>query len=93
MTPAEDLAVVRARCACVWRGEQCRNAMTQEDLLCNWCGNGRTDEQLRNDPKALIGPDGEFFGIGGADQTHDLDTNRPASTPACWYLASDRSVL
>ena len=50
-------------------------------------------EQMRRDPKAHIGPTGEFFGISGAGQTHDYDVNRPASTSACWYGESDRTVL
>jgi hypothetical protein len=90
MTPPDTAAL---RCRCVWRGERCENRATQEDGLCNWCGNGRTVEQQRSDPKALIGPNGEFFGIGGQGQLHDVDPNKPASTAACWYPDADRTVL
>ena len=79
------------RCRCVWRGEQCTNQATAEDLLCNWCGNGRSEEMLRVDPKALV-IDGEFFGISGAGQLHDYDASKAATTPACWYSDSDRTV-
>ena len=82
----------RLRCACVWRGERCPNLATQEDGLCNWCGNGRMPEQMRDDPKALIAPDGTFMGIGGGGQLHDFDQAKPASTAACWYPDSDRTV-
>lgn len=78
------------RCGCVWRGEQCANRATQEDGLCNWCGNGRTPEQMKDDPKAMVLPDGTFMGIGGAGQLHD---SRPGSPGACWYPDSDRTVL
>lgn len=82
------------RCCCVWRGERCTNQATEEDGLCNWCGNGRSLDRLRLDPKALIGPNGEFDGsIGGGGQTHDYDASKPASTRACWYPDSDRVVL
>lgn len=83
----------KTRCRCVWRGERCTNQMTQEDFLCNWCGNGRTEAQLRDDPKAMIGVDGRFYGIGGGGQLHDADMAKPASTAACWYEESDRIVL
>lgn len=78
------------RCRCFWRGEQCENQATQEDLLCNWCGNGRTEAQLRTDPKALV-IDGKFYGIGGAGQLHDARFlgERPA---ACWYPDSGREI-
>lgn len=89
----EAFRALALRCRCIWRGERCENRATQEDGLCNWCGNGRTPEQMRDDPKALIGPNGEFYGIGGGGQLHDTDPAKPASTPACWYEASDRTVL
>jgi hypothetical protein len=90
---ADDRASeVSMRCRCVWRGEQCANKMTQEDGLCNWCGNGRSEAQLRTDPKAFIGSNGEFFGISGAGQLHDSDARKPATTAACWYPDSDRQV-
>lgn len=82
----------RLRCACVWRGERCENRATQEDGLCNWCGNGREPEQMMDDPKALVLPDGTFMGISGAGQLHDYDQSKPASTAACWYPDSDRVV-
>ena len=88
MTPVD-----RSRCGCVWRNERCENRATQEDGLCNWCGNGRTHAQMRDDPKAYLGPDGEFLGISGKNQFHDYDQSRPASTSACWYPDSDRTVI
>ena len=77
---------------CVWRGEQCPNEATAEDLLCNWCAphEARTEGELRRDPKAIFGPDGDYFGIGGAGQLHD---SRPGALGACWYPNSDRTVL
>jgi hypothetical protein len=80
------------RCRCWWRGEQCANRMTQEDGLCNWCGNGRTVEQQRKDPKAVVTEDGRYFGISGAGQLHDFDNAKPAATAACWYPESGREV-
>lgn len=82
----------KRRCRCVWRGEQCTNEMTAEDLLCNWCGNGRPEAVLRADPKAVVGEDGRFFGISGAGQVHDqrYPYERPA---ACWYSDSGRTIL
>jgi hypothetical protein len=79
------------QCRCVWRDEQCLNAATQEDGLCNWCAPAyaRTEEQLRTDPKALIMPDGEYMGIGGAGQLHDGTYDRPG---ACWYPDSGRTI-
>jgi hypothetical protein len=80
------------RCRCEWRGERCTNQATQEDGLCNWCGNGRTIEQQRDDPKAVTGPNGEFYGISGAGQLHD--SRYPGEQPAaCWYPNSGRQVL
>lgn len=84
---------VSSQCGCVWRGERCLNRATQEDGLCNWCGNGRTPEQMRDDPKALIALEGTFMGIGGGGQLHDYDQAKPASTAACWYPESDRTVI
>lgn len=79
------------RCRCVWRGERCTNKATEEDGLCNWCGNGRSVERLREDPNALIGPDGEVLGIGGGGQLHD--SRYPGEIPAaCWYPDSGRTV-
>jgi hypothetical protein len=81
------------RCRCWWRGEQCANRMTQEDGLCNWCGNGRTEEQLRKDPKVVIGEDGRIFGISGAGQMHDFRSDDPPGTAAaCWYPDSGRVI-
>jgi hypothetical protein len=87
---------VRVRCGCVWRGERCPNEATAEDGLCNWCAphGARTDEQLRADPAALLSPDGELWGIGGAGQLHDapLAEATGASTAACWYRDSERAI-
>ena len=74
-------------CCCVWRDEQCPNAATQEDGLCDWCGD-RTEDQYRTNPKALISPiTGEYLGLGGAGELHD---SRPGSPGACWYPDSGR---
>jgi hypothetical protein len=81
------------QCRCLWRGERCTNQATQEDGLCNWCGENRTEHSLRKDPAAHIGPDGTYFGLSGRGQTHDYDVNKPASTAACWYPNADRTVL
>lgn len=78
------------QCGCVWRDERCTNDATQEDRLCNWCGNGRSVEQLIKDPKACVLPDGTFMGIGGAGQLHD---SRPDWSGACWYPDSNRTVI
>jgi hypothetical protein len=86
--------MAETQCRCVWRGERCENQATEEDGLCNWCGNGRTERRLRRDPKAVTDPGGKFYGISGAGQLHDSDPSKPAaSTPACWYPDSDRTVL
>src|SRR5262245_36395133 len=67
------------RCRCVW-GERCPNTATQEDGLCDWCGERRPEDLVGN-PNALISPDGEFMGLGGRGESH-VDTSR---TPdACW---------
>lgn len=78
----------RRLCACVWRGKRCDRLATQEDLLCNWCGNDRREEQLRLDPKAMILPNGTFMGIGGGGP-HDGTFENPG---ACWYPDSGRVV-
>jgi hypothetical protein len=82
------------QCRCIWRDERCPNAATQEDGLCDWCarGDARTPEQLAQNPKALIGPDGEYLGLGGAGELHDADDAKPATTGACWYVDSDRTL-
>ena len=80
------------RCRCVWRGEQCTNQATAEDLLCNWCGNGRSPEQMIHDRRAVLASDGTFLGISGKGQLHDFDVSKPATTAACWYPDSDREV-
>lgn len=81
---------MRFQCRCVWRGERCPNAATQEDGLCDWCSNDRTEDQLRANPKALISPiTGEYQGLGGAGELHD---SRPGSPGACWYTTSDRTL-
>ena len=87
---------LRIRCGCVWLGVRCPNEATAEDGLCDWCTHvgARTDEHLRENPSALIGPDGTFFGLGGAGQSHDapladLNQFRPS---ACWYEDSGRTI-
>lgn len=94
-------------CRCHWNpygpttghtSERCHNNATQEDGLCDWCASddARTEDQLRANPKALVMPDGEYAGIGGAGEFHDArytDTvpPKPYKMPtACWYPDSDR---
>lgn len=78
-------------CRCRWRGIDCPNLATAEDGLCNWCApaDARTDGQLRADPKAIITPTGEVFGIGGNGQAHDGTAEQPG---ACWYPDSGRTI-
>lgn len=64
--------------------------------MCDWCAphGARSEEQLRGNPSALIGPDGTYFGLGGSGQTHDaplaaLNETRPS---ACWYENSGRTI-
>ena len=82
------------RCRCVWLDERCPNQATQEDGLCDWCAphGTRSDEQLRANPKAIITPDGKFFGLGGAGELHDapLADRLGVSPKACWYPTSGR---
>ena len=85
------------RCRCVWLDERCPNRATQEDGLCDWCAvpGARTDEQLRENPKALVTPDGELHGIGGAGELHDAPlADRLGYGPpkACWYDLDHRSL-
>ena len=68
------------RCRCVWNGERCPHPATQEDGFCDWCG-VRTDEQLMSNPNTILGPDGDFLGLGGAGYAH-VDPDR--SPDACW---------
>jgi hypothetical protein len=84
-------------CRCVWLGERCPNPATEEDGMCDWCaGPGmRTEEQLRTNPKALIGPDGEYMGLGGAGELHDAplaDAKGYGPPKACWYDLDNRTL-
>lgn len=98
-TPDDPFAVV-IMCRCVWEGVRCQSPATQEDRLCDWCSNARTEEQLRANPKACIGVDGAYLGLGGAGELHDAplvrgaDHNIPAGkTAACWYSESGRTFV
>lgn len=91
---------MRFRCRCLWEGVRCESDATQEDGLCDWCSNSRTEEQLRTNPKALISLDGEYRGLGGAGEVHDaplvysLDFRiPPGKTAACWYENSGRTLV
>lgn len=70
---------------------ECQSISSKTAKVCWWCRGEK--EQMMDDPKALILPDGTFAGIGGAGQLHDYDQTKPASTAACWYPDSDRTVL
>ena len=63
-------------------------------MLCNWCAPQgiRTEAQLRADPKAIIAPNGEVFGIGGEGQVHDT-RYVGEQPPACWYPNSGRVIV
>lgn len=56
------------RCRCIWHGVACAKQATQEDGLCDWCG-PRTDEQMRGNPYAVFGSEGEYLGLGGGSGT------------------------
>jgi hypothetical protein len=86
-------------CRCVWEGVRCQSAATQEDGLCDWCSNARTEDQLRTNPKAAIAPDGRYLGLGGGGELHDSplvydDQQRipVGKTAACWYPESGRTL-
>ena len=78
------------RCGCVWLGERCPNEATQEDGMCDWCGERRA-EQLRDNPKAMFDPiTGEYLALGGAGELH---VNPDARPDACWMPHSGRVVV
>ena len=79
----------RFRCCCVWTDQRCPNEVTQEDGLCDWCGDRRT-EQLRQNPKAMIAPNGDYLGLGGAGEAHVDPDRRP---DACWMTNSGRTIV
>ena len=94
MEPSEAL---RVRCACVWHGVRCAKEATQEDGLCDWCGQRRPDD-LRNNPFAIFAADGKYLGLGGGTVTgynHQAgwdgipDTVRPT---ACWMEIQEGDV-
>jgi len=77
------------KCRCVWHGVNCKKDATQEDGLCDWCGERRVDD-LKNNPFAMWSMHGEFLGLGGGTATgynHQAgwdsipDSVRPT---ACW---------
>jgi hypothetical protein len=85
------------KCRCVWNHVPCEKLATQEDGLCDWCGTRRA-EDLRDNPFAIFGPDGQFQGLGGGAVTgynHQAgwgdipDTVRPT---ACWFPDSGRTL-
>lgn len=75
------------QCRCVWADVRCPNEATQEDGLCDWCGD-RRPEDLHNSRNAMFDPlTGEFTGLGGGGEAH-VD---PERTPdACWMPESGR---
>lgn len=82
-------------CRCVWQKVHCDKEATQEDGLCDWCG-PRRPEDLRDNPFAQWGPDGEYLGLAGGTVTgynHQSgwglipDDVRPT---ACWIGDSGR---
>lgn len=87
---------MKFRCGCVWLDVHCPNEATAEDGLCDWCAphGARTEDELRQNPNALIAPDGTFLGLGGAGMGHDAPLARlHNSTPsACWYKDSGRTI-
>lgn len=85
---------LRVQCRCVWLDERCPNDATQEDGLCDWCGT-RNAEQMRDNPNAVIGPEGEFLGLGGRGELHDAPlADRLGYGPpkACWYDQDNRRL-
>lgn len=85
----EARRVESLRCHCVWLDERCPNPATQEDGLCDWCGERRPD-QLQSNPKALLDPlTGDFMALGGAGEAH---VNPTVSPDACWMPNSGRTI-
>lgn len=39
---------VPPRCRCVWHGVPCQKEGTQEDGLCDWCGDRRPEDMVNN---------------------------------------------
>lgn len=90
-------SILRVQCRCIWIGERCPNDATQEDGLCDWCAapGARSDEQILENPKALVTPDGELHGLGGGGELHDAPlADRLGYGPpkACWYDLDNRSL-
>lgn len=91
MTPPTrppDPARAPFRCRCICQGERCADEATQEDGLCDWCGE-RTYEQLQAHPNAMFGPEnserpGHFYGIGGAGLSH--------ASYSCWDTRTERTL-
>ena len=81
-------------CRCVWHGVPCDATATQEDGLCDWCGERRPGDLMDN-PYAVFGPDGTFRGLGGGDNTpynHQAGWNPIPATvrpTACWIPAPE----
>jgi hypothetical protein len=76
------------RCRCVWAGIRCPNTATQEDGLCDWCGE-RRPEQLHDNPRAIFSlRTGEFLVLGGGGEAHVDPSMRP---DACWMPFSGRT--
>ena len=82
----------RLQCRCVWEGERCPKEATREDGLCDWCGT-RRGEDLRDNPNAIWGPDGEYLGLGGAGEAHTaVGIHRDSHPDACWMPGSGRTL-
>lgn len=96
----EKGTAVEVRCRCVWADVRCPRPATQEDALCDWCGT-RRPEDTRDNPKALIAPDGEFMGLGGGGDEYDPPYEHQAGQAgipndvrptACWMAGSGRCM-
>lgn len=80
---------LHCRCRCVWAGKRCPNDASQEDGLCDWCGDRTADQQERS-PLAIRHPvTGEVLGLAGGSQAHVDSTRRP---DACWMPDSGRTL-
>ena len=55
-------------CRCIWHGVPCAKPATQEDGLCDWCGD-RRPEDMRSNEFAQWSPTGEYLGLAGGTVT------------------------
>lgn len=88
-----DQPALSYSCRCIWNGRRCTHDATQEDGLCDWCGERREGDIQPDSPGAMFGPDGEYLGLGGAPyQDHDSPNALPGGPYACWYENSGRTL-